>query len=173
MYDPRYYCAGCGKPLGEKSDDMIDRLTLDKDNYFVFGTDRSEVKSRILEAESLNTISIIARNILPKSFIDLGHGCVIQRLCYVSTTAKIGSYVKINVGAQVHHEALVGDLSTIAPMSCLLGKVMVGQKSFIGAGSLILPGIKIGNNCLVAAGSVVTRDVPDNYRVKGNPAKTF
>jgi acetyltransferase-like isoleucine patch superfamily enzyme len=45
--------------------------------------------------------------------------------------------------------------------------------SFIGAGSVILPKIKIGENCIIGARSVVTRDVKDNSKVKGNPARIF
>jgi acetyltransferase-like isoleucine patch superfamily enzyme len=43
----------------------------------------------------------------------------------------------------------------------------------IGANSTILPGIRIGHNSLVGAGSVVTKDVPDNCIVIGNPAKVI
>ena len=41
----------------------------------------------------------------------------------------------------------------------------------IGANATILGGITIGSNALVGAGSVVTKDVPDNAIVAGNPAK--
>jgi len=47
--------------------------------------------------------------------------------------------------------------------------VMKGAK--VGANSTILPGIVIGVNSLVGAGSVVTKDVPDNAVVAGNPAR--
>jgi len=47
----------------------------------------------------------------------------------------------------------------------------VGENCFIGGRSLILPGVEIGNNCIVAAGAVVTKSVPDNSIVAGNPAK--
>lgn len=47
----------------------------------------------------------------------------------------------------------------------------IGDNCFIGARSLILPGIKIGNSSIVAAGSVVTKNVPENCIVAGNPAK--
>ncbi len=45
------------------------------------------------------------------------------------------------------------------------------QGCSIGAGAVILPGITIGRWSMVAAGAVVTRDVPDNSLVVGNPAR--
>jgi maltose O-acetyltransferase len=49
--------------------------------------------------------------------------------------------------------------------------VIIGEKSFIGVGSIILPGVTIGKNVIVGAGSVVTKDIPENSLVAGNPAK--
>ena len=46
----------------------------------------------------------------------------------------------------------------------------IGEGCFIGAKSIIMPGVHIGNNCIVGAGSVVTKNVPDNCIVAGNPA---
>ena len=48
--------------------------------------------------------------------------------------------------------------------------VMVGNSVWIGGNAVILPGVTIGNDVVVAAGSVVTRDIPDNVVVAGNPA---
>jgi len=52
-----------------------------------------------------------------------------------------------------------------------VGGACVGSKTVIGANTTILPGIKIGKNCLIGAGSVVTKDIPDNSVVVGNPAQ--
>lgn len=49
--------------------------------------------------------------------------------------------------------------------------VTIGNDVWIGGSCVILPGVTIGNNVVVAAGSIVTKDVPDNTLVAGNPAK--
>lgn len=50
-------------------------------------------------------------------------------------------------------------------------KTLVKKGASIGANATILPGLVIGENAFVGAGSVVTKDVPDNALVVGNPAK--
>lgn len=50
-------------------------------------------------------------------------------------------------------------------------KVTIGSSVWIGTHSIILPGINIGNNAVVGAGSVVTKSIPDNVVVIGNPAR--
>lgn len=48
--------------------------------------------------------------------------------------------------------------------------VHIGDNVWIGAKALILPGVSVGNNVVIGAGSVVTKDVPDDVVVAGNPA---
>jgi acetyltransferase-like isoleucine patch superfamily enzyme len=50
-------------------------------------------------------------------------------------------------------------------------KTRVKRGASIGSGATILSNVVIGENAIVGAGSVVTRDVPDNVIVAGNPAK--
>jgi acetyltransferase-like isoleucine patch superfamily enzyme len=51
--------------------------------------------------------------------------------------------------------------------------IKIGQNVWICRNALILKGVTIGNNVIVAAGSVVTKDVPSNALVAGNPAKVI
>ena len=55
-----------------------------------------------------------------------------------------------------------------------IGKPIVIEKSvWIAAGATIIGGVTVGENSVVAAGSIVTKDVPPNTLVGGNPAKVI
>ena len=62
-----------------------------------------------------------------------------------------------------------GKLQTESDWTCLPTTVKRGAS--IGSGATLLCGITIGENALIGAGSVVTRDVPPNAVVAGNPAR--
>lgn len=49
--------------------------------------------------------------------------------------------------------------------------ITIGNNVWLGGGVVIAPGVTIGDNVVVAAGAVVTKSVPENYVVGGNPAK--
>lgn len=95
----------------------------------------------------------------------------------LSPTCKISLKAKLDL---THPKGIyVGDYSYIAFGSVLLthdmsrnlhGYVKIGKKCFIGCNSIILPNVSVGDEVVVAAGSVVTKDVPSNVMVAGNPA---
>lgn len=49
--------------------------------------------------------------------------------------------------------------------------ITIGNDVWLGAGATVLPGVTIGHNVVVGAASVVTKDVPDDVIVVGNPAR--
>ena len=51
--------------------------------------------------------------------------------------------------------------------------IAFGNNVWIGGSAIICPGVTIGNNVVIAAGAVVTKNVPDNVVVGGNPAKVI
>ena len=53
-----------------------------------------------------------------------------------------------------------------------MGSVKCGEMTF-GAGAVLIPRIEIGASTVVGAGAVVTRDVPSDMTIVGNPQKLF
>ncbi|QTL50590.1 acyltransferase [Priestia aryabhattai] len=88
---------------------------------------------------------------------------------------KIGNHVTVTNGVQfITHDGgawVLRGLDEKYKYTNIIGKIEVGNNVFIGMNSIILPGIKIGDNCIVAAGSIVTKSIPPNSIVGGNPAK--
>ena len=54
-----------------------------------------------------------------------------------------------------------------------IGRVVIGDRVFVGANTTILMNTRIGNDVIIGAGSVVTKDIPDNSVVAGNPARVI
>lgn len=59
---------------------------------------------------------------------------------------------------------------------CMLrkaGVTKIGDNVFVGMNAIISMGVSIGNNVVIGAGSVVTKNIPDNSIVAGNPARVI
>jgi sugar O-acyltransferase (sialic acid O-acetyltransferase NeuD family) len=101
----------------------------------------------------------------------LGEGVQVMAHAAVQSGVKLGDNVVVNTRAVVDHDSVIGAHVFISPGAVICGDVNVGDAAFIGAGAVILPGIQIGSNAIIGAGAVVTRSVPEECVVAGNPAK--
>ena len=91
------------------------------------------------------------------SVIDEGH-------CWL---VEIGDDVTITNSTILAHDASMKRMLGKSKV----GKVKIGDRVFIGYGSIILCNVSIGNDVIIGAGSVVSKDIPSNSVVAGNPAK--
>lgn len=84
---------------------------------------------------------------------------------------KFGDDVKLGPGVQIYTATHPLD-PELRKTGVEYGKsISVGNNVWIGGNAVLCPGISIGDNSVVAAGSVVTKDVPADVVVGGNPAK--
>lgn len=88
---------------------------------------------------------------------------------------EIGNYCKITSGVHIlthdYSRSVIRTKFKKIFNSAKLTKI--GDNVFIGIRTIILPGVSIGNNVIIGAGSVISRDIPDNVVVAGNPAKVI
>ena len=84
---------------------------------------------------------------------------------------RIGDFCIINNNATVSHNTVLHNFVHVAINVAIAGGVTVGEGTLLGAGSIILPEITIGKWAVIGAGAVVTKNVPDNAVVYGNPAR--
>jgi sugar O-acyltransferase (sialic acid O-acetyltransferase NeuD family) len=136
-----------------------------------YGKDRIEI-SNYLKSFNLKPINIIHKTSVIGKGVEVGEGCHILANTLIGVKTTLGNQVIINNSANVDHECQIGNGVHIGPGAVLAGCIQVGDFAFVGAGATILPRIKIGENSIVGAGAVVTKDVPENSIVVGNPAKS-
>lgn len=107
----------------------------------------------------------------------VGHRCKISSHTFVCEGVTIEDNVFIGHGVTFINDSYPrattdeGGLQT--EKDWRVEKTVVRRGASIGSGSTILSNLVIGENAIVGAGSVVTRDVPANTIVAGNPAKVL
>ena len=116
------------------------------------------------------------------TFVEVQKGVKIGRHCKVSSHTFICEGVTIEDEVFIGHNVVFtndlfpratanGQLQTDADWKCV--PTLVKRGASIGSGAVLLCGITIGENSVVGAGSVVTKDVPANAIVAGNPARVM
>lgn len=114
----------------------------------------------------------------PKSSISdidthLEKGTLVLEDVIIEPSVRIGKGVLINLRTIITHDCEIGNYCEISPGTTLLGSSQIGSNTFIGASSVILPKVRVGKNCIIGAGSIVNKDVPDNSKYVGVPARSI
>ena len=106
------------------------------------------------------------------AFVEIQRGVVIGDRC------KVEAYAFIPTGVKIEDEVFVGphvcftnDLHPHAVGDWEVTPTLVKKGASIGANSTIICGVTIGERAMVGAGAVVTKDVPPDTLVVGNPAR--
>ena len=105
--------------------------------------------------------------------IRLGHRCFINYNCVFLDCApiEIGDDLQMAPAVQLYAATHPLDRATRAAGLEYARPIRIGSGVWIGGGAIVLPGITISDGAVIGAGSVVTRDVPADTVVAGNPAR--
>lgn len=105
--------------------------------------------------------------------IRIGDNVVVNFNCTVLDEARvtIGNRVLIGPNVSIYTACHPIDAAERSTFDEWAEPVTIGDDVWIGGSATILPGVTIGERSIVGAGSVVTKDVPSDVAVAGNPAK--
>lgn len=126
----------------------------------------------------MNIINFIAKKIYPlekrarKAGVIIGKNNLIGSAFWSTEPylISIGNNCQITNGVKIFTHGGGHVARNIYPKFDTFGKVCIKDRVYIGNNSLIMPGVTIEEGSLIAAGSVVTKSVPKEVVVGGNPA---
>lgn len=122
-------------------------------------------------------------HVLPEA--QIGQDCNVCDNVFIENDVRVGDRVTIKCGVQLWDGVTLEDDVFIGPNATFTNDIFPRSKKYpedfartvirrgasIGANATILPGITIEQGAMIGAGAVVTRSVPPNAIVVGNPAK--
>lgn len=116
--------------------------------------------------------------IKPPLYVDYGTNISIGERTFINYGLVALDVLPITIGSDVQIGPNTQLLTPTHPLDAELRRakweagraIVIEDNVWLGGGVIVLPGVTIGRNSVVGAGSVVTRDVPPNVLVVGNPA---
>jgi len=121
----------------------------------------------VRERSSIGERTVIGRGSVVDNDVQVGARVRVQTNVYLTAFTVVEDDVFVGPGALTTNDDTMARHDAEAPIR----GAILRRACRIGGGAVLTPGVEIGEEAFVAAGAVVTRDVPPNVIVAGNPAK--
>jgi len=148
-----------------------------KDKNFILSMGDMQIRKDITErllSLGANIPTMVHPTAQISRFAKVSHiGVLIGAGCIIQADVQILSHAVIRDMALVCHQSEIGEYCFVGPKALVGAHITLKEFSFIGQGSILISGKvgEVGAKALVGAGSVVSKPVPDDCVVVGNPAK--
>lgn len=132
---------------------------------------RMKIVEMIEEHLSCKFISLIDPSAIVFENVKIGEGSVIMPGAIINIDTTIGNHCIINTGAQLDHDCIMNDFSSLAPGSICGGNVCIGKLSAVCLGAKVVERCKIDDCSILGANSLLLEDLGPNCLAYGTPAK--
>jgi len=165
--------------LGKIDHESVKKYLDDEDVYFLYGLispryrEKSLPKLLDLKIPTERFATIIHPTAVVSKFAKIGYGVSIQPFVSVGPNVTIGNHVQIYAQSLIGHDSSLSDYSYVANNACVGAFVELHQGAYLGTNCSTLERIKIKKWGFVGMGAVVIKDVEENTKVVGNPARVI
>ncbi len=134
-------------------------------NYIVNNIYSNQSRKKIFEISKKSnylSVSVIFKNVILFSNINIGHSNIIYPNVLISTNSSVSTGNVISYNTLIGHDVKIGKFNFIGPGCKILGEAQIGNNCLIGSNVKIMPQVKIGDNVNINSGLTIHHNIKSN-----------
>lgn len=132
--------------------------------------DRSRI-IRGLEIPLERFATIISSKASISRYAAIGRNVLIMAGVVLTSNAVISDHVCILPNSVIHHDTFIGEWTLVGSNVTIAGYTSIGKNCYIGSCSSIINNVYVGDNSMLGIGTNLIKNLPENSKAVGNPAR--